>query len=192
MEALHLPHLSILEYLSLEQEHHNRYEYYDGKVYALAGGTINHAKITGNVYNELRKKLEGKTCKPFNSEVKLAIDSEKTFVYPDAMVLCEEEKTSNLHEHALVNPTVIVEVLSKSTSSYDRGGKLFLYKKIPSLREYILVEQESAIVDVYARKTTKGLWSITRYEGLNTSIFISSLKVELPLAALYFDIKFVQ
>ncbi|MFK8103436.1 MAG: Uma2 family endonuclease [Saprospiraceae bacterium] len=192
MKAHKIPKLTVKEYITQEQESNTKYEYHDGEIFALAGGSLNHGLLCGNIYAELRGKLKSKksSCKPYTSEIKLNIKDRKSYVYPDSMVICGALETSELDENSVTNPTLIVEVLSKSTANYDRGDKFFLYKQIPSLQEYILIEQDRPQVDVFYKKPGTDLWSISRFEGLENKIKLQSIKIEISMAELYFDIKF--
>lgn len=100
------------------------------------------------------------------------------------MVICDEIKTSPEDENSVMNPVLIIEVLSKSTADYDRGDKFFLYRKIPSFKEYVLVDQTRHVVDVHYKNKNSDLWTITRYEGLDTKI--QSLSIELSMEQLYY------
>ena len=188
MNAHKLTNVTIEEYLEIEKETQTKYEYHDGSIYALAGGTLNHGIICGNIFGELRSGLKGTTCKSINSEVKLHIRSENRFVYPDAMVICGEIQTSEKENNAVTNPKVIVEVLSKSTASYDRGDKFHMYRQIESLEEYVLIEQEKPLVEIYKRKGD--LWQITRVEGIEKEIHLTSLNLKIQLQDIYDDVKF--
>lgn len=190
MEAHRLNNLSIQEYVSIEKDSNTRYEYHDGYIYAMAGGTLNHGLICGNVFGEIRSALKekGKNCTVINSEVKLHIQEKNKFLYPDAMVICGEIEQSDEEKNSVTNPNVIVEVLSKTTASYDRGDKFYFYRQIKSLKEYILIEQDNAQIEIYTRKSQ--LWKITRIVGLDQELFIPTLNVTIPLAGIYQDIKF--
>lgn len=183
--------LSVQAYIQQEQESGIRYEYHDGTIYALAGGTINHGKLCGNIYAELRNKLKANNsgCNAFTGEIKLGIERKNTFVYPNAMVICEEINTAKEDDNAVTNPVLIAEVLSKTTADYDRGDKFYLYRQIPSLQEYVLIEQSKPVVEVYYKKKGTEFWSINRYEGLDTAVSLRSLKITIPLSDLYFDIE---
>lgn len=190
MEAKKLNNLSVEEYLKIEANSEEKYEYYDGVILAMAGGTLNHGLICGNIFGEFRTILKNKkrNCKAINSEIKLHISSKNAFLYPDAMVICGDIKKSSVNPNAVTNPLVIVEVLSKSTANYDRGDKFFLYKQIEILQEYILIEQEKAQIDIYERKSD--LWKITRVLGLQNDLEIHSLGIKIPLTDIYQDITF--
>ena len=190
-----LPKLSIAAYIQQERESGIKYEYHSGQIYALAGGTLNHAKLCGNSYSEIRKALENKnsSCLPFTSEAKLAVHKKNkanSFVYPDAMVVCGEIEPSELDKNAVTNPVLIVEVLSKSTSGYDRGDKFYLYRNIPSFKEYVLIAQDKHVVDVYYKPNGSDLWRITRYENLEDEIKLESLDIVITMSKLYQHIRF--
>ena len=192
MKAQKVQKISIEEYLALETANDTKYEYHNGQVYALAGGSINHALICGNVYTELRRGLKEKdsNCRTFNSELRLYIQSKNSFVYPGAMVVCGAYELAENEKNSITNPTLIVEVLSKSTAGYDRGDKFNFYRQIPTLQEYVLIEQEKPGVDVYYKKEGTDLWSIKSYDDLNEKISFQSLDVSVKLSDLYEDVKF--
>ena len=129
MEAVKLEKVSIDEYLAIETAAAEKYEYLAGHIYAMAGGTYNHGLICGNIFGEIKARLKEKDspCFALSSEVKLAIQSENSILYPDTMVVCEAAEMSSLTPNAVTNPTVIIEVLSKTTASFDRGDKFFFY-----------------------------------------------------------------
>ena len=124
--------ISIEDYIALEQATNTRYEYHDGTIYAMAGGSIEHGLISGNTYGELKFNLreKGSDCKAINNDVKLHVESLNKFLYPDVMVVCGEMERSTKEKNAVVNPSVIIEVLSNSTEAYDRGDKFFAYRQI--------------------------------------------------------------
>ncbi len=190
MEAKKLSRLTVEEYLSIEEADQKKYEYHDGHIYAMAGGTLNHGLICGNIHGELRNGLRGMkdNCRAMTSEIKVHVQSENSFVYPDAMVICGDILTSEQNKNAVINPLIVVEVLSKSTSSYDRGDKFYLYRQIESLQEYILIEQEKALVEIYRRES--GLWKITRIKGLENSITLPSIDLQISMGAIYQDVNF--
>ncbi len=190
MQAEKLDKISIEEYIAIEQANDTKYEYHDGSIYAMAGGTLNHALICGNIFGEMRNSLRAKDkkCIAINSEAKLRIEVKNSYVYPGAMVVCGGIETSNRKPDAIINPTVIIEVLSKSTAAYDRGDKFYLYRQIESLQEYILIEQEKAEIEVYSKKGD--LWQITRYTGMDTKLFLSSIDVTISLSEIYENVVF--
>ena len=187
MKVHQTPNLSVEEYLCQEIETDTKYEYHDGKIYSLAGGTLNHGMISGNIYMDIGVELEKKNsnCLPFNSDIKLHIESINSYVYPDCMVICGDIEKSSNNENSVVNPVLIIEVLSKSTASYDRGDKFYFYRQIPSFKEYVLIEQDKHVVDVHFKGESSDFWKITRYEGLDKIVELQSIGVELSMERLY-------
>lgn len=185
MEAEPLKDFSLEAYLSLEEESGVKYEYHDGTVVAMAGGTIEQGLISGNIFGELKLGLRGhqKPCRAINGEVKLHIASFNKYLYPDAMDICGPLQRAPQHQDAIINPTIIVEVLSAFTERYDRGDKFFFYRQIPTLKAYILIDQYSPSIETYNR--IGDLWQITRTTGLDKSLAIEALNLEIPLSAIY-------
>jgi Uma2 family endonuclease len=190
MEAHRLENLSIADYIQIEKETDTKYEYHDGKIFAMAGGTVEHGLISGNIYGEMKFALraKGSNCTPLNSDIKLYLAHANKILYPDAMVVCGEIERSDREVNAIVNPIVIVEVLSKSTESYDRGDKFYAYRQIQSLVEYVLIDQQKAQIEIYHR--TGDLWKITRITGRDARCSLAALDIELSLANIYENIDF--
>jgi len=191
MQATKLSNISIEEYIAIERENDTRYEYHNGEIFVMAGGTISHTDISGNVFHETTTKLRAKNSpyRPFNNDLKIQIQGERRFVYPDMSVICGEPETSEYYKDALINPIVIVEVLSDSTANYDRGEKFFLYRKIETLQEYILIEQDAPVIEVYTHN--KGnLWRINRVSGVENSLTLQSFEIEIPLKDIYRSVDF--
>jgi len=190
MEAKKLAPASLDEYLEIEKESQTKYEFHDGTIFAMAGNTLQHGLICDNIFGELRAALRARqeTCRAITSEIKLYIESKNSFVYPDAMVVCGEIQSAQNNPHAIINPVVIVEVLSQTTSSYDRGDKFYLYRQIESLQEYVLIEQEKPQIEIYQRAAD--LWRISHIEGLDQKIPLNSLNIILNLNDIYQDVVF--
>lgn len=192
MEAKELNNLSVDEYLAIERETDSRYEYHDGRIYSMAGGTLNHGLIGGNIFGEIRTGLrsKGSTCRVINSEIKVHVKSKRCFLYPDTMVVCGEIKKSETEPNSLTNPKVIIEVLSKSTGNYDRGDKFYIYRQLPSFEEYILIEQNKPQIDIYRKEGD--FWHLSRVEGLESELEIRAINLTIKLEEIYFDIVFPQ
>jgi len=190
MEAKKLPRLSIKEYIELEQESNIKYEYHDGWVYAMAGGSINHAIIVGNTFSAANTALmeNNSPCYPLNSEAKLHLAPHPKFVYPDAMVVCGDLKRSEWYAEAILNPVVIIEVLSTSTESYDRGDKFYFYRHIESLKEYILIDQYKPLIEKFTRESE--LWDIARITGMDNAFDIEFLGISISLELIYRNVAF--
>ncbi len=189
------PRLTLAEYLELEKDTQQKYDYYNGYVYAMAGGTYEHNTITGNVFSEINQRLKGKSCQIMNSDTKLYLEKNNNYVYPDAMIICGEKEKAEQHNDAFKNPVVIIEVLSKSTEGYDRGDKFGLYRQLPALRHYVLVKQDEAKIDIYSRQNPTSLWNIQTIEGLESALELVISETEtlnIPLLDIYDRIVFEQ
>ncbi|MDP5168685.1 MAG: Uma2 family endonuclease [Bacteroidia bacterium] len=173
-------------YLALEAESDTKYEFHDGFIVAMAGGTPAHSQLGANIVRFMGNALDaaGKPYRVFNSDLKVRIDAMNRTFYPDASVVCEEPQVSDKDPHAVINPVLIVEVLSDSNEKYDRGEKFNYYRQLPSFQEYILVHQNMAMVDRYYRQ--KGdLWEIKTIRGLDETVELKSLGCALNMRDLY-------
>ncbi|MGB0930234.1 MAG: Uma2 family endonuclease [Chitinophagales bacterium] len=192
MKDLASQKISFLEYLELEEKSEVKYEYHDGFVWAMAGGTLNHGTISGNAFSALSsvlRKKDGNNCKPANSEVKIYIEAYNRGVYPDAMVICGEPEFHLNRKDIVVNPSLIIEVLSPSTAAFDRGDKFRFYKSLSSFKEYILITQDQPLVEGFYREE-KNLWRISHATEMEESIPIYSLGAEISLKDIYAFIDF--
>lgn len=177
----HRPSMSIEEYLDLDRRSsETRYEYIDGYVRMLAGGTPDHAKIAANVIGVLYGVLEGSTCGVYTSDVRVCL-SETRYVYPDIAVSCDARDQEQ--EEMIQYPCLIVEVLSPSTEAYDRGRKLAYYRQCPSIREYVLVDSQRQTVEVFRREKNT-FWTYHAF-GPGDEVELASLSVRFPLVKLY-------
>ena len=190
MDELKKKKISFEEYLEIERNEGIKYEFHDGEIFAMAGGTNRHSRICKNVCREIDNALikKGGDCDAFSSETKLFIPSLNKTLYPDAMVICKPFNQNEI-EHYMTNPVIIVEVISDSTEAYDRGDKFAYYRKIPTLKEYVLINQKTAKVEV--SKKVSDLW-LTRYSsGLDKKLKIESLDVEIDLSEIYLGVEFL-
>ncbi len=149
--------MSFEEYLLHEENSEFKSEFYGGEVNAMSGGTDAHSLIGTNISGELRSALWEKDCFAFGSDLKVRIDTADAVVYPDVMVICGDREYHHDRKDIVKNPQVVFEVLSKGTEGWDRGGKFRHYQSLPSLKEYILVDQNIAQVDVF-RLNAEGFW----------------------------------
>jgi len=178
-----LPPLTPQEYLEWEVEQPLRYEYFNGEVFAMAGGTLPHADIGLNLASLLREPLRGR-CKVRNSDAKVGITDEGPFTYPDLSISCDErDRTAR---QFIRYPCVIIEVLYPSTEAYDRGGKFALYRRLSTLQEYVLVSSETKTVDIF-RRDAVGEWRFIPYNEGDT-IELMSLGITLSLNDIYEDV----
>lgn len=180
---------SVEEYLAMEAASVQRHEFFKGEIFAMSGGSIDHGAIAVNWTSEIRSKTKGSGCRGFNSDVKVHIESENAFVYPDASIVCGEIELYEEKNHTILNPIVIIEVLSDSTEAYDRGFKFHKYQKIPSLKEYIITSQTSPNVEVY-RKEQDGWTSYQRYSKPDEDVVIKSLGISVPMSEIYYQVSF--
>ena len=176
--------LTIAEYLEWEETQTQKHEYYQGEIFEMCGPRLPHVRITGNLSFQLRLRLEGKGCEVFPTDLRLHIPKNTLFTYPDISVVCGEVETLNNDNWNLLNPCVLVEVLSPSTQGYDRGEKFKLYKDIPSLKEYILVDSEKIRIEAWLLHE-QGQWEAQVTEDPEETLCLHSLALSIPLREIY-------
>jgi Uma2 family endonuclease len=185
MSAIEDKYYTLEEYFDLVEELDFKIEYHRGRIVALAGGTSNHSIIGTNIRRRLSEKLDDTDCVVYDSEMQLAVESESRYVYPDAMVVCGDREFTDESKKRIKNPVLIVEVLSKkSTEGYDKMEKFRYYRNIPSFREYVLIDPEEPAIDIYYKEEVD-LWRISTSTGLESTINLFSLDIELRLADIY-------
>ncbi len=185
MEPAKTQHLSLNEYNLLEEENNLRYEYHDGEVFAMAGGDPKHGAIASNVNRLLGNALLSKDCTVLTSDVKFHISSVNKSLYPDVSVVCGKAKRSEKDIRALMNPILLVEVLSESTSTYDKGEKFRYYSELSSLREYVLIEQDTRTVEVRYRSAANAIWQLEWATDQEGQILLKSIDFTLSLEEVY-------
>lgn len=176
--------ISYAEYLERERVATTKNEYYAGEIFAMAGGSRRHNSITGNIFASLYAKLTHAPCRPFLSDQRIRISQLDLGTYPDLSVVCGELEGDKVDPEAITNPRVLVEVLSPSTESYDRGKKFDFYRQIDSLEEYVLVSQQEPIVERFKRQPN-GDWLMTVYKGMEATLNLTSIQTDLPLQDIY-------
>jgi len=182
------PRLSPADYLAWEATQSERHEYVGGEVYAMTGARLAHNVIAGNAYTFLREQLRGTPCRVYMSDVKLHVEAADAYLYPDVMVSCEARDRVSDRELAIHGPWLVVEVLSDSTAGYDRGGKFALYRRVPTLTHYLLVEQGQPRADLYVRNA-EGLW-VLHPLAAGDVMHIPERGIAWPVAALFDDVDF--
>ena len=189
---------TVEEYLALERVAEERHEYLDGQIYLMAGESPEHGDICSNLVIRLGTQLQDTNCRVRSKDTKVRSGTSSMspksakglFSYPDIVVICGEPQYYDEHRHVVINPSVIIEVLSDSTEAFDRGAKFLRYRNWnPSLTDYILVWQSDAIVEHYVRQPDGG-WSIYAYESIEDSVFIKSINCTLRLAEVYDRVAF--
>jgi Uma2 family endonuclease len=181
---------TVEEYLVMEDGSEIKHEYMEGRIIAMAGGTLEHSSVGGNVFAILWNALRKKPCKPYNSDMAVAVSHGK-YTYPDASVVCGKTEVYPINPRAIKNPILIVEVVSGSTGNYDRGEKFALYRQIPTFQEYVLIEQDKPQIAVYL-KLEENVWKMTTYLGLDKLVRFESIDVELPMSEIYLDVELVR
>lgn len=176
--------LTVAEYLAREEQSETKHEYCRGEVFAMAGGTFNHALIAANILGLLKNHLQGSGCLAIGSDLRISAKSIEFITYPDVSVLCAEPQFDPQDRNAVTNPQAIIEVLSPSTERYDRTAKFGFFRTIPSLKLYVLVSQQEARVEVFTRGDNNS-WQFSDAVGLNATIQFPPLQCELPLAEIY-------
>jgi Uma2 family endonuclease len=179
------------EYYELERAAEYKSDYYDGEIFAMSGGTIRHSLICTNITGELRQRLKGKHCTPYESNLRLRVKATGLRCYPDASIFCSEMErdVEDSSGETVTNPTVLFEVLSESTEAYDRGLKAQNYRRIESLRAHVLVSQTSPQVELFERQPN-GQWVLTEFRGLDAVLPIKAINIELPLVEIYERVDF--
>lgn len=177
------------EYLAWEEHNEIRHEFYQGEVFAMAGTTIQHNLIVDNVKDKIKQNFQPKGCIVLTESVKLEVIKNVYYPYPDVMLTCHTlDKKS---DYIIKFPSLIVEVLSKSTSDYDRGFKWHQYKKMPSLQHYLLVSQYEMLVELYSRNDTSDIWTYQVFENQTDEIYFNHLDFKMPVQTIYQDIVFL-
>jgi len=175
--------MTYAEYLAAEAKSEVRHEYLNGEVWEMAGGTPEHGALAMAVAGSLHGGLRGKPCRAYSSDVRVRVVETGLATYPDLSVVCGQLETAPDDKDAVTNPVVLVEVLLEATEAYDRGAKAARYRRIPSLREYVLVSPAEALVEVY-RRAESGRWELLEARSGET-IELASLGVRLDVAAIY-------
>ena len=181
--ALSLPPYD--DYLRSERAAPTKHEYVDGRIVAMAGASMPHNMIVGNLIGILFGKLKGSGCRVFPSDMRLHIPETGTFNYPDVMIVCGKPELLDEEFDTLMNPTVIIEVLSESTADYDRGSKFARYRTIGSLREYLTVDSRTCHVEYHARETAEAFWALRETADPAATVPIRSVGAALLVAEVY-------
>ena len=179
------PFFDAQAYLAWEAEQSTKHEYHDGEVFAMAGASDAHVTVAGNVYMALRNHLRGSPCSVFISDMKLRVEEDNAFFYPDVFVTCAESDRGQSHSKSA--PVLVVEVLSPATSAYDRGAKFAAYRKLPTLREYALIDPERLSLDLFRREGDSKRWVLHPIEA-GGHVEWASVGLQVPLEALYEDV----
>jgi Uma2 family endonuclease len=182
---------SVGEYLRLESRAEQKHEYIDGEIIAMAGGTARASFIAAKVIRHLGNVLEGKPCRVYTSDLRVRVARRAFLTYPDASVICGPVQfdPDDPAGTTVLNPRVIVEVLSPSTEAYDRGEKFKRYRRIASLDEYVIVSQDTPRIEVF-QKARDGSWVLREFEGMRKTAALKSIRAKLPLSKVFSGVEF--
>jgi len=177
------------EYLELEEKAHHKSEYINGQIFPMAGGSINHNRISGNFYAVLNFALRQQNYEVFIGDVRLWIPDRQIYTYPDVMIIAGEPQYYNSRTDTITNPLMIVEVLSKSTQGYDRQAKFEDYRTIPNFQEYLLIDQNRIYIEQYA-KTGEKRWELRVHNTEDEAISLTSVPALISLMDIYNKVNF--
>ena len=189
MSAQPVARITPEQYLEAERKAEFKNEYFDGEVFAMSGGTFPHGTIIINLASEFHQALKGRSCTVTSNDVRLRVGSARLYTYPDISIVCGEPKFADDQKDTLLNPTMIVEVLSTSTEAHDRGLKFGQYRTIESLQEYVVVSQYEPRVEKFRRQSA-GDWLMTECVGLSATCRFESVDCEIPLSEIYYNVTF--
>jgi Uma2 family endonuclease len=190
MSLLPEHYLSPEEYLAIERQAQCKSEYYAGEMFAMSGASEPHNVLTVNVSGELRSQLRGRPCRSYAADMRVKVSASGLYTYPDVVAVCGERHFDDDMRDTLVNPTMIVEVLSPSTELYDRGKKFEMYSRIESLTDYVLVSQDRPRVEHYMRQGDRK-WLLSVADDLQAVLTIASVDCAISLADIYENVDFV-
>ena len=178
------------EYLEIERSATSKHEFFEGEIFAMAGAGARHNVIFGNLFGELAYHSKGTACKPYGRNLRIHIPENTLFTYPDISVICGDIVSTGEDNDSVLQPSVLIEILSPSNKDYDRGTKFKLYRDIPSLNEYILIDSESVNIEIF-RKNENQQWLLQEYKNPDEYLQISTINFQLTLREIYADTKLV-
>jgi Uma2 family endonuclease len=188
MSAAAAKRLTVEEYLAMERESDVKHEFYDGQIFALAGESRVHNRITANLVQQLSNVLEDSPCEVYPSDMRVKLPT-GLYVYPDVSIVSSEPQFEGDRQDVLLNPLMIVEVLSPSTEVYDRGTKFHHYSRLPSLKEYVLVSQDWMNVEHHFRTDVGSEWVLARSSAADATVRFAAIDRTLSLSAIYAKVK---
>jgi Uma2 family endonuclease len=182
-------YLTPQEYLLLERQSEWKSEYFNGEIFAMSGATEEHILIVVNIATALHNQFRGRPCKVYANDMRVKVNKTGLYTYPDVIAICDKAKLEDEHLDTLLNPTVIFEVLSKSTEGYDRGVKFAHYRSIETLQEYVLVSQDRFLIEHYVRQPNN-LWLLSTMDKLTDTMTLPSMQCALALNDVYDKVEF--
>lgn len=179
--------LTVAEYLALEQKAAFRSEFFNGEMFAMAGSSPEHNEIKDNIIAELALQLRGSGCRTYSSDQRIKVDRTGLYTYPDIVIVCGKKEVDAIDPNSITNPRVVVEVLSPSTASYDRGTKFRHYQRVRSVQEVVLVSQDRVQVERYVRQTDES-WLLTTFDDPTGDFSLESIGISVRLGEVYRDV----
>lgn len=186
-KALEKEYLSPEEFLVFERNALEKHEYFKGEIFAMSGASRYHNRISMNLSGNLFNYLKGKKCTPYGSDLRVHVQKNTLYTYPDISIVCGEEEYLDDKFDTLTNPKVIIEILSPSTKDYDRGSKFMLYRAIPSLVEYVLVDSEAICIERFY-KNEEGIWSLFEYKELTDLVYFAAIDFKISVEEIYSNV----
>ena len=177
------------EYLAFERRSEVRHEYMDGELFAMSGASEPHNQIVVNLSGEIRAQFKGRSCKVYTNDMRVRIAGTGRYVYPDVTAVCGAARFDDQELDTLINPSLIIEVLSTATEAYDRGEKFGYYRRIETFAEYVLVAQDKPHIEQFSSQPN-GQWLFTATSGLESSVELPSVGCRLLLAEIYDKVEF--
>ncbi|MEO0059341.1 MAG: hypothetical protein RLZZ312_988 [Bacteroidota bacterium] len=189
MGKAELKYISAEEYLYYERKAETKHEYFQGEIFAMSGASFVHNRIFSNTLADVVTKLKGKKCNAFGSDLRIHIPKNTLYTYPDITVICGKIENTDDSFDTAKNPTVIFEILSKSTRNYDKGQKFTLYRDIETLKEYILIDSEKLSIEKFS-KNNDNSWTLTEFQALSDIFHIKAIAIDLALIDIYDGVDF--
>lgn len=180
---------TVKEYFDLLDNSELPYEFHDGEIRMMAGGTSSHSKVKGDVYAFLTFATRGGKCQPFDSDMAVSIPKWNSYVLPDISVVCGEDEYGDESERRLLNPSLLIEVISETSGDYDRGEKFQKYRSLESFKEYMLIDSRRYSVECWYKEDEK-LWRMDSAFTRDGSVYLHTLKAELPMEEIYRRVRF--
>ncbi len=184
MSAAPKHRFTVAEYLARERTAEHKSEFFNGEIFAMPGASPQLNIIKDNLIGEIGSALRGSPCRTFPSDQRVKVDRTGLFTYPDIVIVCGQPRYDADDPHTLVNPQVVIEVLSPTTEAYDRGAKFRHYQQLPSVREYVLVSQEQALIERFERQLDDR-WLLTTFAGTAAEVSLGTVAVRFPMQAVY-------
>lgn len=189
MSSQPTPLLTPTEYLKIERAAEFKSEFFRGEMFAMAGASRRHNQVVSNIIREIGNALKDGPCEIYPSDLRVRVSATGLYTYPDATIVYGESQFEDDQLDTLINPTVVFEVLSESTESYDRGTKVSHYRKLPSVKEYVLIAQDRASVECYVRQESGG-WLLQEATSLDEVARFESVDIDIPLSEIYRNVDF--